>query len=448
MTQFFNYAKSTGDSGTSGSSPRRVSADHSSRYTPNGAFSAGTNTNSQSRLRKHSKYGGRSVEIIYQTMTGIGEGTTAGDGSAWTISASLEYPAGTFYRAVAAADGISTSITVTPGSGVLAKFVVPGIDIPADADYWIRSRATYAATGAVISGITTDGVTEWTKTTTGTADYTMTDVGAPAFNSAAAFNPAVVTMIPFTALPNVGLCGDSITAGTGDGTSGGVASAGPGGWAVRALSADGQTGRSLPLIPCVQQGEPSETAANWATPLARRQRLAVFDSAQISNVWVLLGTNDVGVGNLATVQANLISIWTLFHNRGVRVFGHTLPPKTTSTDSWATTQNQTPFSSEATRVALNRWLRDGAPMLPSGTPALTGSTSGGVLRAGQSGHPLYLVSDIGGAVETAQDSGLWLANGTANAYTPDGFHPSALGAPLMAAVAYAHNVPNLLTPSA
>jgi hypothetical protein len=64
--------------------------------------------------------------------------------------------------------------------------------------------------------------------------------------------------------------------------------------------------------------------------------------------------------------------------------------------------NQTPAATEANRVSLNTWLRT----VPS---------------------PLTGVVEIADVFETARNSGLWKVNGTANYYTTDGIHPSALG---------------------
>jgi lysophospholipase L1-like esterase len=121
-----------------------------------------------------------------------------------------------------------------------------------------------------------------------------------------------------------------------------------------------------------------------------------------------LGTNDIGSGGtgvVATIQANLQSIWTLLREGGVRKIVRTkYLPRTTSTDSWATTANQTPATGWATGAkssTLNDWFD-------------------ARLAAGE--------IDAVVAMAAARDVTLpdrWPANGTANYATADGLHPSS-----------------------
>ena len=111
-----------------------------------------------------------------------------------------------------------------------------------------------------------------------------------------------------------------------------------------------------------------------------------------------LGTNDCAGGRtFAQIQADLLSLWNNMANRGLKVFATTIPPKTTSTDSWATVENQTPTSSNNVRVQVNDWIRT--------KPA-----------------PLTNYFDVADALESARNSGKWKAN-----YTNDGTHPIAVG---------------------
>ena len=92
--------------------------------------------------------------------------------------------------------------------------------------------------------------------------------------------------------------------------------------------------------------------------------------------------------------ADLLTIWALL--QPLSVFSCTVNPASTSTDSFATTANQTTVASNAQRVALNNLLRT------------SGMSSG--------------VFDLADVVESARDSGLWKAPG----YTADGLHESQL----------------------
>jgi lysophospholipase L1-like esterase len=138
--------------------------------------------------------------------------------------------------------------------------------------------------------------------------------------------------------------------------------------------------------------------------------------------------NDITLGtSLATIQSMLLTHWTNALSRGMRVWQTTITPVTTSTDSWATTANQTVVASNPVRILLNNWIRAGAPIDPTSKAAVAVGTSGALL-AGQSGHPLYGYFEIADLVETARDSGIWKA-----AYTADGTHPTPTAHAAMAA---------------
>jgi lysophospholipase L1-like esterase len=102
----------------------------------------------------------------------------------------------------------------------------------------------------------------------------------------------------------------------------------------------------------------------------------------------------------------------MFNKMGLPVFQNTITPSTTSTDSWATTGNQTPESSNAVRVQVNDWIRT----VPS---------------------PLSGYFEIADLAETARNSGIWKAG-----YTSDGLHPNATGHSALAAGIDVSKLPN------
>lgn len=169
-----------------------------------------------------------------------------------------------------------------------------------------------------------------------------------------------------------------------------------------------------------------------ATPSTFSTRLRYALEADV--IGSLYGTNDVeGGASLATLQANLIAHWRQLGTRGALVWQGTLLPRNSSTDTWATLVNQTPHANEAVRVALNQWLRAGAPLNPTTLAAVAIGTAGALL-AGQSGHPLWTVLDVASSVESSQDSGKWTVNAAGRTpLTVDGTHPSTWGYELMAA---------------
>lgn len=417
---------------------RVTSADQASAYTIGGAWPTGTDTVQNSRFRKRTATAGKNLVLEYLTVAAAGEAPPLGDGSAHTIRAAIEYPTGVFHPAYSR-EG-NRDIVVTPGGGV-GRLYVPGFDVPANTDWWVRTRVLVASTGGLIATAACNGSDEWNARGTGAADFTTTTTSQPSAGTSTGYGPSVVLYTPDTPLTvRVGLPGDSITHGRGDPIANASASTSAGGWAIRALSADGITGRTSPGIPNVNMSMPGELLANWADQTKRRSRMQVLDDANCNNFLVLLGTNDI-TGTLSAIQANLITMWRACARRG-RVFGFTLPPRTGgSTDNWATLANQTAHYTNPTRVSLNQWLRAGAP-ISAGAAVAVGTS--GALVAGNVGHPLYSVTDICAAVESSQDSGFWKVNGTANAFAFDDIHPSAGGHQAMAAVAYAQVIPNLL----
>lgn len=208
-----------------------------------------------------------------------------------------------------------------------------------------------------------------------------------------------------------GIVGDSIAHGGAD--SGGR----PPGFLVRAANAAG--------LPWLNVSRAGETVRDVVVNSQFRFRLPLVGNC--SHVVCQYGRNDFTQSRTtAQVQADLIRLWTSLSARGSRVFQTTVTPSSTSTDSWATTANQTTHSSNAARVGLNDWLRAGAPMR-NGSAVAAGVS--GALVAGAVGHPLAGIFDVSDAVETARNSGIWKAG-----YTGDGIHPSDVAHAAMTAV--------------
>ena len=242
-------------------------------------------------------------------------------------------------------------------------------------------------------------------------------------------------------------------------------------------------------------GRNGDTLPSAAAPSIGDDRLS-FTPA-FTNVCVSQGTNDTMIGSTATAATvvNAVAAWTLFSTLGARVFQTTATPQTTSTDTWATTANQTPVTTntnagEPGRQAFNAWLRSGAPItggvavtgtgtvtngsnqitsvsgtfvngeticgqgIPAGTTITagggtstltvsanaTGSHTGerlfaGTVVAGAAGHPLHAVWDTAATIESTP-AGVTGAGGSVwqvAAATADGVHPGSAGHALMAA---------------
>lgn len=127
-----------------------------------------------------------------------------------------------------------------------------------------------------------------------------------------------------------------------------------------------------------------------------------------------LGSNDAANGtNLVSLQAEALAVWTRFAKAGGgRVWATTLTPRASSTDFFATTNNQialTDYNFTTIRNGYNDWLRAGAPMIRG--VATTGGAPGAVY-AGQLGHPLAGYFDVGATCEPYANAGIWTVPST------------------------------------
>ncbi|AGL13874.1 SGNH/GDSL hydrolase family protein [Actinoplanes sp. N902-109] len=263
------------------------------------------------------------------------------------------------------------------------------------------------------------GTDWWCSQSNGETDLTLSTATFNATSGNMPFAPsAVVDEYSPRTRPSVALVGDSIMAGINDTNLG---------FGIRALRG---------VMPYQRTAVSGSTVFHFTNPLNSRRRLNMMRGC---NLFIEeYGTNDLVAlsRTAAQIQADRLYIWQVLVARGMRGgYATTLIPRTTSTDSWATTANQTPLTSgsnpEANRVAINDWIRDGAPLDPI-TRAVAATGTSGALRAGATGHPLLGYFEVADTVETARNSGLWKVNGTANYLTNDGIHPTAAGNILMA----------------
>jgi hypothetical protein len=216
----------------------------------------------------------------------------------------------------------------------------------------------------------------------------------------------------------VALVGDSIGYGSGD-------SVNSVGFLVRAMNSAG--------IAYMQTCKPGEKAFDRNTSGFTYPSPRMSESIACTHAIEEYGRNDwANARTLAQTQADKLMIAAAYANRGVKVWATTQVPGTSSTDSWATTTNQTPTAYESVRLALNTWIRAGLPIDPSTKAAVAVGTAG-ALTAGQTGHPYVGYFEVADTVETARNSGLWKVTGSSFGFTIDGTHPSPTGHAAMAA---------------
>jgi hypothetical protein len=100
-----------------------------------------------------------------------------------------------------------------------------------------------------------------------------------------------------------------------------------------------------------------ELARDAATVDGFRRRLTLAKGCNVG--CVAYGTNDIaGARTLGQIQADLQTIGNGLLGVGMsKVYIVTMPPRTSSTDAWVTTANQTRLATEATRITVNDWIR-------------------------------------------------------------------------------------------
>ena len=288
------------------------------------------------------------------------------------VYAALEYLSGsgitseTGQRVIATFNGLKHG-EMAPGA-ILFSDPIP-FDAVAGTQFFVRTNMqTQGSNLAVPAGYSLQGGTGPGGLGNGDGQQTYAAVengtiGATSISSQTTVGPVAILGYASKRTPTAAILGDSINAGIGDGGFG----RNDGGYLVRALT--GQTAAkyvfpTTPLIPFVRCAHPGETLNQFLNQASSLGSAPTFSAVRskladlASTVLFAYGTNDLG-GTLATIQSQYIQAANSFLRRGKTFVACTLLPKTTTTDSWTTTANQTVSANEATRTAFNTWLRNG-----------------------------------------------------------------------------------------
>jgi hypothetical protein len=171
--------------------------------------------------------------------------------------------------------------------------------------------------------------------------------------------------------------------------------------ATNAFGSVGEVARSISKrYAFINASDPGESFTAISVGFTKRQHLVNWTS----HVIVSLGINDFTAGKTsANCLAYLVTICSGLL-AGKSVYTCTVAPKSASTDSWATTVNQTAdATSNAARISYNTTMRTSPPPYISG------------------------VFEVADQIESSRDSGLWKVSGAAFGYTADGLHENSNG---------------------
>jgi hypothetical protein len=313
------------------------------------------------------------IQVVFAAWGLQGDVGENSPGSNTSITAALEYPSGTYQQITFSG---SATGTITSGSNITSDRI--NNPPPKGAAFWIRAWASCSAGASYHYGINVNtALGESCNCATTVTDVTMggaiTNVGNFSFRPLAIIGP--------TNMPSVGIFGDSRNVGIYDAYANGTYDI-------------GEIGRSIGLkLPYISVGATGDSAAVYNSNHAKRATVLPW----LSHFICEYGVNDLADGNsAATTEANLQTLWASL-GKPHRTYQSTMPPISTSTDSWATTANQTTDATNNPKiVTVNTWIR-GVPQ-------------------GVAGY--FEVSD---AVEDIRGNGKWKAPG----YTPDGVHETS-----------------------
>jgi lysophospholipase L1-like esterase len=253
-----------------------------------------------------------------------------------TIKRYIEYPADVFHQVTWVEVGGTTSITLAPGVGarksdiILSSITGLPLVIPAGVKFWERTVKTNASSTMVLMQNPANANVIGVDDGSSASDLGNSGTIAPSagVNSFGAL--AYEGTINATNARSFVIVGDSLPFGTGDITS--VGAKGGSGWVARMLDVRG--------YPYTKLTRGSQQSDQFVTGTKQTDLITALS---FSDAIVTHGLNDLSLGSRQTVDilASLQTIYGYFTAKSARIYRPTLNPRTTSTDSWATTVNQT-----------------------------------------------------------------------------------------------------------
>lgn len=303
-----------------------------------------------------------------------------GPGAAATVTASIEYPSGTFTQIKF---GGSPTGTIPDKDFLVSDYV--NISIPKNTQFWTRRYQTnpialvnqggfgFSAVDGDFSNMGTSGVADQTMggTITTNVGYDLPPLG----------------IIGPSSSPSVVVVGTSIAAGVGDNLS----------------SPSGLHGynQSLTTTPNLNLAQGGANTLGWISDHPIHQKMFQYCTAMLTDH----GENDYTITDTTTCLSRLQTLYALM--RGKQIFQTTMLPRVaTSSDGFTTIGGQSSQEFPTEQRALNAALRAGTPNVS-------------------------VLCDVDNLLESSFQSGWWrvATDGFGNAapFTVDGTHVSHSG---------------------
>jgi len=360
------------------------------------------------------------IELVFSNYLGASHPEANGT-STFTLKVAIEYPSGTFIPA-----WINGSRTATIEPGARVRISAPGVSIPEDTYFQAHSNPVGAAWSEALMPVRAaqnEGAQRGTTT-----DRTMTASGMTIADGGNCMVPNQIIATMETPTNALVFFTDSTGLGLLD-----ISPAEYMGFLAIAFGNE---------LPWVQAGQPSIGAYEFGVVSGSMWRRLQASTEGVTDAIDALGQNDVANATpftLAQIQASKIAIWLELQRRNIRVWPTTITPKSTTSNAWINQIGIAPDVRQGpggTRVLLNDWIRDGAPMV-NGAAVATGTVD--ALRSGDDGHPCAGYFEIADLVEVnastgafERNTGVWKLSYLA---TSDGLgvHPNTTGSTAMAA---------------